>query len=227
MGLLHIWSQYEVKNAETQRRMALAQQSWREMRWRDVPVPDSTLPRLFTEGTLRMPFIRDLFDTGIRGADPNDIAVFTNADIGMAPHSDIAIALAMQVNDAGYGNRRDFGHKLLGLPSEQDIRNAAPYCGTDLFFFRVAWWQLYRTEFPDMLIGREAWDACMRVLIEASNPHKPLSLDCLCWHERHGGTNYWENPKLRYSLPGQIHNLSLAKRFVRKYGYDPTTFGIR
>lgn len=225
--LYHVWSRYTPTDAETTRRMALAAASWAKLRWVDRGLTDAELPRVFVEGPRRFPYVRDLFDTGARGLALDDIIIFTNADIGMASQSDVRIALMLQRNEAGYGNRRDFGHRLTELPTEAQIAGAASYCGTDLFFFRVRWWNAFRHEWPDMVLGREAWDACLRVLMEATCDNKPLSMDGLCWHERHGGTAYWEHPQNRYTLPGQRHNLDLAKKFVRRYGHSPVEFGIR
>lgn len=77
-----------------------------------------------------------------------------------------------------------------------------------------------------MLLGREAWDACLLVLVERTNPNKPLSVPNLCWHERHGGAAYWENPVNRYRLPGQKYNLRLASAWLPTHGQKPSHFGI-
>lgn len=224
--LIHLWSLFTPKDSGASARHLLARSSWEKQRWSEFPVADSDLPRLFTEGKKRLPFIRDLFDAGVTKADPEDIVVYSNSDIAFCDLAVPRIALALQVNDAGYSFRRDLAPRTT-LPTEDEIEQGIEYCGTDVFFFRVHWWTSYRDRLPDLLIAREAWDACLRVLIESTNSEKPLSLPNLCWHVRHSGDGHWESPNNRYTLPGQSHNLNLAKRFLISFGLNPASFGIR
>lgn len=135
------------------------------------------------------------------------------------------IVAALQMNDAGYAFRKDAYYRITKPPTVHEIEEGTDYAGADLFFFRVRWWTRWRKSFPDMLLGREAWDCVMRHLIEETNENKPLALVNVCLHERHN--NGWENPSIRYSLPGQIHNLSLAKAFLKQRGINPASFGIQ
>lgn len=223
MPIIHLWSLFSPTDPDAQRRHALAQSTWASQPWRELPVDDATLPRLFDENGRKLPFVRDLFDRAADGGPSTGIVIFTNADIGVVWDAAFRIALALQVNGAGYSFRRDFG-RLSAVPS--DITQGADYPGTDLFFFRVGWWQKHRAQMPDMLLAREAWDACLRVLIEKTCPNKPLALPNICWHERHGGNGHWEGAANRYSLPGQLHNLKLAKAALTGWGYNPASFGI-
>ena len=77
-----------------------------------------------------------------------------------------------------------------------------------------------------MILAREAWDACLRILVEQTCPNKPLSVSNLCWHVRHGGDNHWENPRNRYTVAGQKYNLALAKKFILSRGLKPQHFGV-
>lgn len=225
--VIHLWSKLPVSDPETQRRLAIAQSTWGKQEWVEMPIEDATLPRLFKEGSRTLPYIHDLFDAGCAGRVDQDIIVFSNTDIGFCSQACLRIVFALQVNDAGYAFRRDFHHRLLGQPSDDDIARAIDYPGSDVFFFRVHFWRTQKVAMPDMLLGREAWDACLRVLIEETNPTKPLSLPNLIWHEKHGGSGHWESDGNRYRLPGQLYNLALAKPFLIKAGKNPQQFGIR
>lgn len=224
--LIHLWSLFTPKDPGAAARHLLARSSWEKQLWSELPIADSELPRLFTEGNKRLPFIRDLFDAATVEADLQDIVVYSNSDIGFCDMAAFRIAFALQANDAGYSFRRDIAPRTT-LPTDEEVASGSEYCGTDVFFFRVHWWKSCRDRFPDLLIAREAWDACLRVLMEATNHEKPLSLPDLCWHVRHSGNGHWEAPQNRYTLPGQIHNLEHAKAFLKRQGLNPATFGIR
>lgn len=224
--IIHAFSDYKINDEETQRRHSVARSTWPWQGWKERPIADKELPRLFPENTKRLPYIRDLMDLATEGCDEGDIVVFSNADIGFASDASWQIALALQANAAGYAFRRDF-KRLDAPPSNEDIAKGASYAGTDVFFFRAGWWaNVGQLHFPDLLLGREAWDACFRVLIEDTNPNKPLAVENLCWHERHGGIAYWEDPTNRYRLPGQRYNLKLAISWLREVGRNPSHFGI-
>ncbi len=143
----------------------------------------------------------------------------------MAPDACLRIVAEMQRNDAGYGFRKDAYYRIIKPPTQQEIEQGTDYAGADLFFFRCRWWKKWRKECPDLLLAREAWDCIMRHLIEETNPNKPLALVNVCLHERHA--NGWENPSIRYALAGQIHNLTMAKAFLKQRGINAANFGIR
>lgn len=226
--MFHSWSRYTPSDPDARRRHALAQSTWVKQPWIDKGVTDDQLPRRFTERDRTFPYIRDIFDYACKNAEPRDIIIYTNADIGVVSDICFQVAVALQSNQAGYSFRRDLHKKVVAVPSDEDIRQWHHYPGTDLFFFRVEWWKANRTRMPDMIPAREAWDACFRILMTITHPGAQLASLDLCWHERHGGANgYWEAPHNRYTLPGQVHNLHLAKQFMRSCGYNPSQFGVR
>lgn len=224
--LVHLWSKFQPRDPDTARRQALAVSSWSGQLWTDFPVADESLPRIFDEGSRKLPFIRDLFDYGCSTWNNDDIVLFSNSDIGFAGDASIRVAIACLNHDCGYAFRRDFP-RLLRAPDDATLDSGTPYCGTDVFFFRVGWWSAHRTEMPDMLIGREAWDPCLRTVMEISESGRKLGLDHICWHESHGGDGHWGQTGKRFTMRGQIHNLKLAKDFMRINNLDPRSFGIR
>jgi len=225
MAVIHCWSRWNPTEPEAKRRGAVAQRSWLNQPWQELPIDDSSLPRLFDEGKRQLPFLRDLFDYAAIRRSNGDIIVFSNSDLCMAPDACVRIVAALQSNDAGYAFRKDAYYRLNKPPTIEEIYQGTDYAGADLFFFRSGWWSKYRKLYPDMLLAREAWDCVMRHLIEETNSNKPLALENICLHERHN--NGWENPSIRYALKGQIHNLNLAKAFMRQRGINPGNFGIR
>ena len=228
MAIVHAWSLYAPPDADGRRRHAIAQSTWGKQPWIEMPISDGQLPRLFNENGHNFPFIRDLFDAACLGRKADDIIIYTNADIGMVSNACIRIAIQLNLAEAGYAFRRDLHIKVTHVPPDQDILQWHHYPGSDVFFFRVRWWKKHGSQMPDMIPAREAWDPCLRILIDDTNDHPQMALPNLCWHERHGKpSGYWEDPNNRYTLPGQIHNLRLAKSFMLKQGRNPSQFGVR
>ena len=224
--MIHVFSRFPTKDTDTLRRQTLAQSTWVGQRWKELPVDDAILNRRFPENGKLIPYVKDLFDMACANASDDEAIVYSNADIGMVPQASVNIAFALQANNAGYAFRVDFP-RLSVVPSVANVEKGQEYCGTDVYFFRAAWWKACRHAFPDMLIAREAWDPCLRVLMEETNENQPLGLRRICWHERHSGPGHWETTANRYTLPGQRYNLALAKMFMKQHGLNPETFGIR
>lgn len=227
MSMIHLWSSYPTKDADTARRLAVARSTWKNQHWWEAPVSDASLPRLWAEEGKALPYITDIFNQGCgQQYQEGDIVVYTNADICVHSKAALIIALAMQDTDACYGYRRDFGRIDSSIP-DSDIANGHWYCGRDLFAFRVGWWRAHRDAMPAMLIGRECFDPVLGQLMDETNAGKPTVLPDLIYHERHGAVEgYWEHPNNRYRLRGQLHNLTLACRFFIKRGIPPAKYGV-
>lgn len=219
----HCYSAYRPSDPETLRRHEIAQQTWKNLAWTEHPVTDGDVPRLFREEGRTLPFLRDVFDFAMRGLDPHDIMVHTNSDIHVRSDAPGTIALALQNTEAVYCYRRDFGRLDAPLQDQQYVQGKA-YAGHDMSAFRVRWWQNHRMEMPDMILGTEAWDPCLRILIDHSNRGSDNSVSDLIGHERHD--SYWERKENRYRLKAQLHNLNLARVFMRTHGVNPRTYGI-
>lgn len=223
----HFYSWFEQRDHDSQRRMEIASKTWGSQEWDHRPIDDSFLPRMFEEPPRKLPYLKDLFKIACSKYSDNDIGVFTNSDICVV--TDCAKRIEEHLNDgrdACYAFRNDFGRIDSPLSDEQ-VKHGYKYCGADLFAFRVKWWREHGSKFPDMVLGREAWDACMRVLMEATKPDKSksLALPDLIYHEKH--PNGWESPNIRYRIAGQLYNLRLAYPWLKKMGQNPHGFGIR
>lgn len=220
--IAHIYSHYQPRNPETMRRMKLAQRTWAMQPWLEFGV-DEMKGRLFRDRAGTVPYIIDIFRHGTGQLADEDIAVFTNADICVSVNCSHHIAAALQSLDAVYCFRRDFNKLNTPLP-DPIIKSGRHYVGSDLYAFRVGWWRKYWPDFPDMLLGREAWDSVLRILINDTHPGKNCTLHNLIYHEKHGST--WENPANRRTLPSQLHNIQLARIWMLTFGHNPASIGI-
>lgn len=220
--MIHFYSQYPASNPDTRRRQVIAEATWLSQPWTERPIRDEELPRQMPCKN-KIPYIRDLFDVAVKERDPAEIIVFTNADICVRSDCAQAIVDHMEERDACYAFRRDFQRLMSPIPDGM-IGQGFDYCGTDLFACRARWWLAHREQWPDLVLAREGWDACMRVLMEQTVPVKGLAIPNLIYHERH--PNGWENPAIRYSMPSQLYNRLTAARWMITRGQQPHTFGL-
>lgn len=204
----------------------MARQTWARQPWFEHPIRDSELPRLFKERGRAVPYLRDLFDLGCGEADGHEIIVYSHADVMFRSDAAARIAACLQASDACYAFRRDWHHKVEQCPPDDDFYKAHHYPGSDVYAFRASWWRTHREQYPDMLLAYEASDPCMRVLIERTNPEMQVCISDLYCHERHSGPLYWEDPRNRYTLRGQLYNLALAKAFLKANGVASASHGI-
>lgn len=225
MKLFHAYCDYVPRDSETQRRMDLAKLSWKTQPWTEVPLRDGEMPRMFDDGIRKVPYIKDMLDMACNGKSGDDVIVLTNSDIHVRSDISRRIEEAMNNSDAAYCFRRDFHHRITQPIEDHMFVRGHDYAGSDLYVFKVKWWNEHKYEYPDMLNGTEAWDAVMRVLIEKTNWGKKVMMKDVIAHERHGST--WEASANRYSLPSQKHNLRLAWEWFMNRNIDPTRYGLK
>jgi hypothetical protein len=225
MSVIHLTSRFNPPDVDSERRFKVAAMSWFKQPWREYPVDQ--LPRYWREEGRALPFLRDLFDSGCLGRAPSDIVVFTNIDCIVRYDAALKIASQLQKTMACYSYRFDFGHKLYKPPADSEFSQGRLYPGSDLVAFRVSWWLAHRHKMPDMILGFEASDPVLRQLVDETNRGTDNEVVGIIAHERHGGNGYWEHPDNRYRLRGQIHNLTLAKKFFEHRKINPANFGIR
>ena len=168
-------------------------------------------PRLFEDSGRRLPFVKDVIHAATLGAFPEDVIVLTNADICFAPSFDRQINAA--ATNCCYAHRMEFP-SLDTILSDQEIAKGIKYPGIDLFAFTSGWWSVHSDEFPDMVMGAEAWDLCLWELMKRhSESHEVIELENVIYHESHDST--WCRPENISTLPSQIHNLGLAREFLK------------
>jgi hypothetical protein len=206
----HVWSDY-VMSGEALRRHQLARSTW-PTAWIDLPVRENK--RVINDQMRSLPFIRDLMAHAVDCAGPHDRIVLTNADTCVSDEAAARIEEALRERGCAYSFRRDFMALPLGrLMNQEVIRSGRHYPGADLFACTVDWWQKHGRLLPDLVLGAEAWDWCLRTLMHTTGG---AQFDDLIYHEAH--PNEWERPEHRNALPSQLHNKRLAAPFLAEYG---------
>lgn len=223
MSTYHCFTKYNPADVDAIRRNTIAQASWKEQPWTEIPVRDEDLPRLWKEEGKQFVYLRDVFDFACAKLQPEDILIYTNADIHCRCDCAFQVEQALASMGACYAFRRDFGRLEEPLKPEDYIHGGA-YCGSDLAAFRVRWWSKTRNEMPDMILGLEAWDPCFRLLADRSNRGKPAIVRDVIGHERHD--SFWERKENRHRLKGQIHCRKLAARWLWAHGVNPGKHGL-
>jgi len=224
--MIHFCTDYVSTNPDVIRCRDIARRTWKELQWQERPIKDSDLPRLYKADGKSLPFMKDVFDLGVKDAADREICVFTNDDIQIHFSTPYAIAARLQETDACYCFRRDFPPGRTEPVPYKDYISGHDYPGSDLYAFRAGWWRRVRGQMPDMILANEAWDAVLRCLIDMTNRGKQTGMKDLIAHEKNGAS-WWERPENRYTLHGQKHNLTQAYHWFRKHGYEPRTFGVR
>ena len=200
----------------------MAKRTWARQPWTEIPISDHQV-RCYQDPKGKVPDIKSIIGLAVTDKKDEDIIILTNSDICVSSDCSIKIAVAMQSISAAYCFRRDF-RRLPDILPDAAIQRGHQYCGSDLYAFRVGWWRKYENEFPDMLLGREAWDAVLRVLIEQTHPKQNPTVYNLIYHENHASV--WENPINRRSIPSQLYNIDLARSFCWGVGFDPRKIGL-
>lgn len=224
MSLHHFYTDYTPSSKEATLRNVVARATWTTQPWIEVPVKDSELPRMWQEEGKQFPYVIDLFDIACNGKDPDSVMVYTNSDICVVSDCAMIVVEAIQETDAFYSYRVDFNHDFQDPIDDAIVRNTRPYAGSDLYGFRAGWWMKWRKEFPDMIIAMELWDSVIRRLIQITNPNKRVDIPNTHYHRRHG--SYWEDPKNRYRLKGQMHNLRIGGQWLLGHGVNPSVHGV-
>lgn len=218
--IYHAYSAYKPSNPDTERRMKLAAQTWSVQQWEECPVPES-LVRCFVDAHSCVPYIHDIIDYACFGKLESDIVALTNSDICVAPDCCNHIAAGLMFTRAVCGSRRDF--RRLDKPlSRAQIETGSHYPGTDLFAFRVGWWNEHKADYPDLLLGREIWDLVMFCLMERTNPGDNVRLWNLIYHEYH--YQFWADPKHNGTLKSQLHNVNIGRQWLQSKGVNVDRF---
>jgi len=221
----HVFPVFDTTDPETIRRNRVAQMTWKKLSWKDKPVAESDLPRLYREDGKAFYYLKDVFDQGCREVRENEIVAYSNSDIHVRSDACAILAVALQDTNAVYCSRRDFHHRIESPIPDSDYAKGFDYPGKDLFAFRAGWWRAVRDDFPDLILGFEAWDACLQEMIELTNKGSKNSIKNLICHEKH--SSRWERSENRYSLPGQKTCLKLAFHWLFAHGVNPGKHGIR
>lgn len=195
------------------RRLGIARKSReREMSllWLPELVLNDPLPRNATDigEQVPLPYIRDLIEQGL--ANGEDFVAIANADISFTPGLTGLMFEELSRHGATWAHRWDFSRVTQMARSEAQIRRARWYPGCDFFAMTRGWWKSHGSTFPDMVLGREAWDLTLRHVMRRSGADE---IHLAIYHERHESP--WE---VNRDLPGNVHNRRLAQEWMDRYG---------
>lgn len=230
--MLLVYSDYTPSDKDEINRLANAMHSWKfhfdSGDMLDFPVRISDLPRTSKDigDTKAMPFINDIISWGMKFAQPEDVVVYINRDVSLTTKAPARLLESLNKNGgASVAFRRNIANPEPGR-YYHTVKNYPPDGGFDVFAFTPHWWKQHGKRLPDMFIGREAYDACLRNLVEEvatgktvsklrddywNNPHY---CDDVCWHTEHA--SYWQENKL--TSPSQVANRTAALEFFSKRG---------
>ena len=217
MKILHTTSMYDPNNVDTRRRMAVARMTWEQAyrqfegtvsgRHQVIWSARRTSRALGDDRTL--PFVKDLIGWAF-DADPSGgcAVMLTNADTCIMASGIPLIMSALESVGCYYSLRHELRRFDAPLPDEI-ARRGVVYAGADLFAFTHDWWVQHCDDYPDMLLGAEAWDGVLKVLIGESGfaPGEPV-----VYHESHEA--YWSQHLL--TSPSQVYNRSLAREWIER-----------
>ena len=157
-----------------------------------------------------LPFVRDMIEFGMSLASENDIVVLSNADICLIPKITERIIDLCNKFGSLYSHRYDFKNLTELIETEEKLNEGEKYIGYDLFAFLKKWWCIHENEFPDMVLGREAWDMIYHRAIKENGG---AELDKAIYHQIHNSP--WSTFR---ELKGNIHNLNLAYNWISIHG---------
>lgn len=208
--MIHVAPGYTPASLDDQRRVALARRSWRVSQIPTWTIDNFELPRVFCDEGRDLPYVKDVLDYAFT-VTVNDSIILTNSDIGLLLEYDTFLLASMQINNALWSHRSEFPR----LDTIPDRYSSHTYEGVDLFAMRRFVWLEIRDSLPDLVMGAEAWDACLLTLMRT---YGDVTTTPCVFHETH--LPYWSRPENITTLPSQRHNLTLAHKFFKLYPRD-------
>lgn len=213
--IIHVWNDYPYRAQDAAFRHETAKASWeaeyKKGRWIPCCVPDAQLTRNANQvGEQKpLPFVNDVINVAADQAQPDDLICLTNDDTIFV--NDITERL-LHTEPPFWSSRWEHGKVNGPLNSETIKKNSWKHVGSDVFVFTKRWWMEHSHEFPDFIISREAWDLCLRSLINLHGGHEE---DALCAHIIHAPE--WHSVEHRESV-SNLFNRESARRFFREHG---------
>ena len=204
------------RTGDSLRRHLLAERTWRLERsvgnWKELDLSDAVLTRsskTVLQDTAALPFVKDMIALGCQKAKDDDIIVLTNDDICFVPGLTQQIIKTVGARGSAFAHRWDA--RVLVRPLDPiEIRNLSWYAGQDLFAFTGGWWRQHEQEFPDMLLGYEAWDRIFKELVSVTGGGELYEA---IYHEKH--RSMWAAQRL--AAAGNKYNRCLARQWLKEH----------
>jgi hypothetical protein len=195
---MHVFSNYPM-TGDANKRYLVARETWAG---RTRGITDSQLVRWLAG----MPYIKDIIRQATIVAQKDDIIILHNSDICFYDGAIARIEESVRTHGSAYALRHDYDGdpRIIKNPGGHRI-----YPGSDMFAFTKKWWQDNQSSFPDMVIGREAWDKIMRTMIQHL---KGVEVPDSIYHFKH--KSHWITHRM--TDKGNVHNRKLAREWLKK-----------
>jgi len=207
-SIIHVYQRTPWATGEEKRRNDVASKTWDAIGCFDLGLDDNCFVRhsgnVIPNEKKNIPMIKDMLRMACIGRDDKDVIILTNTDTCVA--SNLIERLAGEL--PAYSYRYDFKRIDDPIP-DGEICLGKKYAGCDLFVMRVGWWRRNHALFPDMVLGREAWDKILRELIKLSGGRE---LESCIYHEKH--PSFWENAHNINRDPCNLRNRLLARNWL-------------
>jgi hypothetical protein len=161
-------------------------------------------------------FINDILDYAAdKASGYHDIICYTNTDICLTQDALEVVFAKLKTLEACFSARVD-----CTLPEAQQrflsphLAQYPAYVGTDLVAFRKRWWTKWREIMPPLILGYEAWDWVMRMIIRQVEGDGAEIRPPVCYHARH--TPFWADGRNIQTHPGQLY----CRRIARQWALD-------
>lgn len=168
--------------------------------------------------SLKLPYVSEIFDWAAARATPGQVVLFSNSDVCFLPA--LVPSAAAAVNRFGC-----FYNKRVDVPdaSKKPSPPFTLFAGADVFAFSAQWWHAHREKFPpDLYVGREGWDAVMKLLMQESGfnpPHSVFVTDLLSYHQQHVSAMSQHTGALLADA-GNRNNRSVVYDWMCRMGYS-------
>ena len=172
-----------------------------------------------------LPFVRDIITKANSfGYGPNDVIMLTNDDVCLVEGTLQKMITRAKEIGSTYAHRRDFhgwmidrlkNKKLENNLTLDELKIGQSHSGTDTILMTRDWWfNIGEAHLPDYVIGCEAWDTIMIMIMRMSG--SGWGFKNSTYHQYHGG--WWEDNANRFTNIGQLHNRKLSKEKLISYG---------
>jgi hypothetical protein len=148
-----------------------------------------------------LPYVNDIIENGVKYLNDDDVVIFTNLDICFKENFLKEIEACMKLYDCGYAPRIE-APNIVNI--NENILFSCPDAkyGSDVFFFKVRWWNKMKSVYPKYFIGCSSWDMILIAFIN------------ICGGRALYKINYHRNHK------SQWKDENVANEFNKKNYYD-------
>lgn len=209
----HVVNIYDEKNNAEAARLGRAARTWSDVAMsagnRFIGVYGKEYGRSAKDigDTKDMAFVKDVIATAEDGTGEDSWFVLTNADSCLC--SDLISILDALPEQLVWSNRYDVDKPMKNTLNQQQILDRGTHHrGLDLMAGPISVWKsLWVDRYPDMLLGYEAWDAVMIMMLgQEAYVGRPL-----VYHEIHDLPHWYRN---RLTSKGNLYNRSTARAWL-------------